>query len=166
MTDFDYKKRSLMSGPHLLGVLLVAAGLFALISPMFLASESAWEKILGVGAGAILLGLFIWFSYGGTRINLTEHKVKEYRSVGGYQFGAWESLLTITTVKVVTTRYRSSNTPNGISPMLSGTTIETSVLLHADKANPVLSFTYSNQGKAMKNAEYLATHLPATLEAY
>ena len=153
-----------MSGPHLLGVLLMAAGLFALASPMLLASESSWEKILGVGAGAILLGLFIWLSYGGTRIDLTEKKMQDYLSMGGYRFGAWERLPTITTVRVVTTHYRSSNTPNGITPTLSGTIVETSVLLHVDNANPVFSFTYSNQRKAMKNAEYLATHLPAKLE--
>jgi hypothetical protein len=165
MADFDFKRRNLISGPHLLGVLLVAAGLFALVSPMFLANESSWEKILRVGAGAILLGLFIWFSYGGTRIDLTKHKVKEYYSVGGYQFGVWESLPTITTVKVVTSRYRSSNIPNGISPTLSGTIVETSVLLHANEANPILSFTYSNRAKAMKIAGYLATHLHSRLEA-
>ncbi len=88
MADFDSKRRNLTSGPHLLGVLLMAAGLFALASPMFLVSESAWEKILGVGAGAILLGLFIWLSYGGTRIDLTEKKMQDYLSVGGYRFGA------------------------------------------------------------------------------
>ncbi len=153
-----------MSGPHLLGVLFVAAGLFALVSPTFLATESSWEKILWVGIVSILLGLFIGLSYGGTRINLTEKKMRDYISVGGCRFGTWERLPTITTIMVVTTRCRSSNTPNGISPTLSGTIVETSVLLHADEANPVLSFTYSDQGKAMKNAEYLATHLHATLE--
>ena len=68
MNNFNFKRRNLVSGPHLLGSLLIMAGLFALVSPVFIKNESSMERVLGVGVGAIILGLVIVSSYGGTLI--------------------------------------------------------------------------------------------------
>ena len=164
MGDFNFKRRNLLSGPHLLGLLLIAAGLFALTSPMFFSSESTWGKTVLVGGGALLIGLLIVSSYGGTRIDVVKQRVKKYYSVGGYAFGKWTPLPAIATVKVTAISYRSRNTPNGISPTFSGEVTDFRVLLYSKEATPMRSFTYSSHDRAVGQATYLATNLRATLE--
>ncbi len=164
MNKFNFKRRNFITGPHLLGLALVVAGLFALVSPMFLKSESSLEKITVVGAGAILIGLIVVSSYGGTLIDFTKKKVKEYSSVCGYKFGEWTALPVITTVKVISTSNKSTNTPNGISPTLSGKTTDFRTLIYSSDPKPLLSFTYSNRKNAINDAERLATRLNAVLE--
>jgi hypothetical protein len=163
MKNFDFKRRNLASGPHLLGALLIIAGLFVFVSPVFLKSESPLERVLGVGLGALIVGFVIVFSYSGTLINFTENRFKEYSSVCGYKFGAWTTLPVILTVKVVSVSYISTNTPNGISPTLSGRVTDFKTLIYSNTANPVLSFIYSDRDKAVKHARRLAYNLNADL---
>jgi hypothetical protein len=163
MNNFNFKRRNLVSGPHLLGSLLIIAGLFALVSPVFFKNESSVERVLGVGSGAIILGLIIISSYGGTLIDFTEKRYKEYLSIGGYKFGEWTTLPVILTVKVISTSYISTNTPNGISPSLSGKVTDFKTLIYSNASKPVLSFVYSNREKAVKHAKSLADNLNADL---
>ena len=121
------------------------------------------ERVLGVGVGALILGLVIVSSYGGTLIDFTQQRVKEYFSVGGYKFGEWTALPAILTVKVISTSYISTNTPNGISPTLSGRVTDFKTLIYSNASEPVLSFVYSNRDKAVKHAKRLASNLNADL---
>ncbi|MFA0962155.1 hypothetical protein AB9P05_10130 [Roseivirga sp. BDSF3-8] len=163
MANFNFKKRSLGSGPHLLGILLILAGLFALASPLFLKSDSSLEKVLAVGIGAVVIGLFIVSLYSGTLIDFTHNRFKEYQSIGGYRFGEWVALPDISCVKVISRSYKSTNTPNGISPTLSGRVTDFKTLIYSDSSEPVLSFEYANKDKAVKHAKQLAADLNADL---
>lgn len=163
MKYFDFKKRNLVSGPHLLGTLLMLAGIFALVSPTFLEIGSSMERVLAVGIGAILIGLLIVSSYGGTMIDFTQKRYKEYQSIGGYKFGEWKALPDILEVKVISTSYIASNTPNGISPTLSGKVTDFKTLLYSDSSKPVFLFAYSNRDKAVTHAKRLAADLNANL---
>ena len=163
MNNFNFKRRNLASGPHLLGSLLIMAGLFALLSPVLIESESSVERALVVGVGAIILGLIIISSYGGTLINFTEKRFKDYFSFGGYKFGEWTPLPDILTVKVISTNYVSTNIPNGISPTLSGKVTDFKTLIYSNASKPVLSFVYSDMDKAVKHAKCLASNLNADL---
>ena len=87
MNNFNFKRRSLVSGLHLLGALLIVAELFAWASLVFFESASSTEHVLGVRAGAILLGLVIISVYGGTLIGFAERGSKEYLSIGDWKFG-------------------------------------------------------------------------------
>jgi hypothetical protein len=69
MQHFDFKERNLISGPHLLGLLLVITGIFVLISPAFLSSGSSIEKVLAVGMVSVIIGLLIILTYKGTLID-------------------------------------------------------------------------------------------------
>ena len=155
--------RNLVSGPHLLGTLLIIVGLFALVSPTFLKSESSSERVLTVGIGAIILGILIVSSFGGTLIDFTQKRFKEYFSVGGYKFGEWMTLPEISKVKVISTSYISSNTPNGISPTLSGKVTDFKILVFSNSSKPILSFKYSNMDRAVKHAKSLASNLNVDL---
>lgn len=84
--------------------------------------------------------------------------------MGGYKFGEWTRLPVILTVKVRSSSYMSTNTPNGISPSLSGKVTDFKTLIYADASKPVLSFVYSSRDKAIKHARTLAIHLEAELE--
>ena len=143
---------------------MIVAGVFALASPTFLASTSSMERIIAVGLGAILIGLFITFSYSGTLIDFPQNRFNEYTSFGGYKSGEWESLPAIVKVKAVQKSYISTNTPNGVSPTLSGKVTDYIVLLYADAAKPLFSFEYSKKAKAEKEARQLASQLKAELE--
>lgn len=163
MKNFNFKKRNLVSGPHLLGTLLIIAGLFALSSPLFFKSGSSIARVLAVGIGSIIAGLLILSSYDGTLIDLTQKRFKEYSSIGGYKFGEWVALPDILKIKVTTTSYISSNTPNGISPTLSGKVTHFKTLVYSTSSKPVCSFKYSNRDKAVKHARRLADDLNAYL---
>jgi hypothetical protein len=163
MNNFNFKKRNLISGPHLLGPVLIIAGLFALLSPLFLESESSIEKIIGVGVGAIVIGLGIVSSYGGTLIDFTEKRFKEYFSIGGYKLGEWADLPDISIVKLISNSYVFTNIPNGISPTFSGKVTDFKIFLYSDASKPVFSFIYSNKDKAIKKAKKLASNLNAEL---
>ncbi len=164
MKQFNFKKRNLFSGPHLLGSLLLLAGLFALISPTFLESGSSIERILAVGIGAVLVGLLIVSSYSGTLIDSTQKRFKEYFSFLGYRFGEWNALPEIVKIKVISTSYMSSNTPNGIHPTLSGKVTDYKTLVYSDAPKPILSFRYSKMSKAVKHAGCLASDLKVELD--
>ncbi|MEQ8415584.1 MAG: hypothetical protein RIB71_14000 [Imperialibacter sp.] len=159
MSQFDFKKRSLLSGPHLLGSLMILAGVFALISPMLMESGSSLEKTLVVGVGAVVIGLTIASSYSGTLIHFSENKIKHYTSILGYKFGGWVELPAIARVTVTSTKYRTTNTSNGISPTLSGEVTDYRVLLYTNNAKPAFSFAYPKRSIAIDAAKRLADGL-------
>jgi hypothetical protein len=163
MKNINIRKRNLGSGSHLLGALLIMAGLFVLISPAFLKSDSPMEKVLAVGIVTLIIGFLIVSSYSGTLIDFTQKRFKEYLSIGGYQFGEWMVLPEIMKIKVTSTSYLSSNTPNGISPTISGKVIDFTLRLYSNAQKPVFMFKYSNGDKAIKQARRLAKDLDADL---
>ncbi len=163
INKFNFKRRNLVSGPQLLGTLLIIAGLVALVSPVFFL-EGSLERVLGVGLAALIPGLLIVSSYGGTLIDFTGKRFKDYHSIGGYKIGEWTALPVILKVKVISTSYLSTNTPNGISPAFSGKVSEFRTLIYSDASKPVLSFVYSNRDKAVRHAKRLASDLNADLD--
>lgn len=163
MKEFNFKKRNLVSGPHILGPLLIVAGVVALVSTVIFKNEETLTRTLFVGGGAILLGVLIINSYGGTLIDLGNKRIKTYCSIAGYKLGDWAALPDISLVKVISTSYVRTNVPNGISPTFSGKVTDFKTLLYSDDAKPVLTFVYSNKKKAVKQATKLATNLNAEL---
>ncbi len=163
MKNFNFKKRDFASGPHLLGILLILAGVFALVSPMFLKSGVSIERVLAVGIGALIIGLLIVSSYGGTLIDFSQKRFKDYTSIVGYKYGEWMTMPDIVTIKVTSSSYRSTNTSNGISPTLSGKVTDFKIFLYANSPQPIFSFEYSSKRKAVKKAQRLAADLKADL---
>lgn len=163
MKEFNFKKRNLVSGPHILGPLLIVAGLVALVSAVIFKNDVTLVRTLLVGGGAIVLGLLIINSYEGTLIDLSNKRVKAYISVVGYKLGEWKALSDISVVKVVSNSYVRTNVPNGISPTFSGKVTDFNILLYSDDTKPALAFVYSKKKKAVKQATKLATNLNAEL---
>lgn len=164
MSGFNYKNRNLFSGIHFLGILLLFAGLFALVSPLFLSSGSSMTKIISIGTGSCFIGLLIIFTYSGTLIDTSKNQFKEYVSIIGSRMGSWQDLPEIREIKVVSFTRNQGNIPNGISPTLSGKVTEHRILLFTDSDRPVFSFSYSNQTKAIKQARFLAVGMNSELD--
>ncbi len=121
-------------------------------------------KILGIGVGAIIIGILIVTSYSGSIIDITKGRFKEYTSIAGYKFGEWSTLPEISKITLISTSYTATNTPNGISPTLSGKVTDFKTLLYSDSAKPILSFTYTSKVKASRDAKSLATQFNCDLE--
>ena len=140
MKEFNFKKRNLVSGPHILGPLLIVAGLVALVSAVIFKNDVTPVRTLLVGGGAIVLGLLIINSYDGTLIDLRNKRIKTYNSIAGYKLGDWTALPDISLVKVISTSYVRTNVPNGISPTFSGKVTDFKILLYSDDTKPTLAF--------------------------
>ena len=164
MKYYNFKRRHLFSGPHLLGFLFIAVGIFAIISPAIIKSDSSLNRSFYVGATAIILGSMIVLTYSGTVIDFNKKRVKEYLSVFGYQFGEWTNLPNIIKIAVITVNYKATNTPNGISPTWSGNVTDYKVFLYSKKSTPILSFIFSNKERAVKAAKLLSANLDTVYE--
>ena len=162
---FHFKKRNITSGPHLLGIILVAVGLIALLSPLVAQPRVSLEKVYLVGTGAMVFGFLLFTTYHGTLIDTEEKKFRNYHAVGGFKFGEWIALPIISKVRVISFTSRRTNTPNGISPTFSGTVTNYSVLLY-EKHNgkPFLRFSFNKKNKAMEKADFLSAHLGVPLD--
>lgn len=166
MSQFNFKKRNITSGPHLLGVLLILVGLLAVIGPLFFTIGIPIIKAQLIGGGSIILGLMIVSSFEGVLIDFNNKKIKEYFSICGLKRGQWESLPTISVVKMIAKTSKATNTPNGIGPTLSGSISEFMVFIYTQNSEkPIYSFNFPREKEAKANAKSLATNLGAELIA-
>lgn len=164
MKNYNFKRRSFSSGPHLLGLLLVMVGLLSIVSLLFFKSSSSLERSILIGVGAIIPGLMLASSYGGTLLDFNRKRVKEYSSFMGYKFGQWLTLPTITQIAVIPVKHKATNTSNGISPTWFGTVTHFKVFLYSNSPTAVLLFTFSNKERAVADAKHLSANLSAKIE--
>jgi len=163
MDTFNHKNRHLFSGPHLIGLLLCIAGLFAVVSPLLFPKASGVVRAIIVGLAAIIIGMLILYTYSGTLIHFGEQKFKVYQAFGGYKFGEWTHLPIVKRVEMASSTYKTSNIPNGISPTFSGQITEYHVKVYTDSSKPFFCFKYSTQKKAIQQAKLLTNCLKAEL---
>ncbi len=120
MDQFNHKNQnSGINGARLLGICLISAGLIVLLVPIFIDVSTDSQKIGLVGGGAFLFGMLLISIYSGIRIDFRSNRFKEYKSVLWFKFGQWEELPKIEHAELILHSFRSTNTPNGISPTLS-----------------------------------------------
>ena len=170
MKKYNFKYKSLsIDGPysngfHLLGLILLPVGVFLLIAPVFIEGFESLEQSLFVGIGALVLGLIILSTYGGVMVSFKDRKIKEYYSLCGYKTGEWLPLSEQVSIDLRSFSYKSTNTPNGISPTLSGKVIEYRTFLYSrDSDEPMVYLRYTNKAQAVKEAKLLSIHLEADL---
>ena len=82
--------------------------------------------------------------------------MKEYFSFLGFKTGEWQQLPKITQIKILKTTRKFTNTPNGISPTLSGKFSVYSVHLINDGLETAVKLDYSKKQKAVSKANELA----------
>lgn len=154
-SSFDYKNsNSYTSGPKLLGFILLTVGVFVLLSPFFISSGSSLEKTMVIGVLALIIGGILATMSSGIFVDFNKKRWRNYDSVLGFRLGNWQDLPKIEKADLVVHQFRGRNTPNGITPTLSGKlTLHKCVLLTNEEA--YLVFDYSKGKNAIKALEEL-----------
>lgn len=146
MRYFHYINRK--SGLQKLGGILILTGLIVFIIPFFVDVETAFSKVLLVSGIPSVLGVIIISTYGGIIIDFEAHKLKKYHSIFWIKRGKRQSLPEIENAELIHHTYIETNTPNGISPTLSGevTVYKCVLLVNREK---FLVFDYSREKDAV-----------------
>jgi hypothetical protein len=155
MTDFNHKERSIWKGRHLLGTLFVFAGIFAISSPYLFQVEIAIIKVFAVGGTMILLGCIFISIYQGITISFRENRIRKYESFLGFKIGEWEKMPNILEIRLSSSTYSATNTPNGISPTISGKATEYVVHLNDDNRT-FLKIIFDKEKNALTAAKRLS----------
>lgn len=164
-TTYDFKKRSFFSiGPHLLGLIFIAAGFFTLVSPLFMPGDNSTTKAFIVGATSIVFGGMVITSYPGTFFDFENKRYKTYYALVGYKFGPWKTLPTVKLVKVFPYTFKGSMTPNGVNPTPTIQVTKYIVALYGDQPKPVVALEYENKNQALEGSIILSDALKATLD--
>ncbi|MEN2280689.1 hypothetical protein AAGF08_01025 [Algoriphagus sp. SE2] len=149
MSLFNHKNESSgINGARLLGLILIPAGILVLLVPFFFEVTTDPQKIGMVGGGSFLVGIFMVSIYSGTLIDFDKRLFKEYQSILWFKIGEWQELPKIEKAELILHSFRSTNTPNGISPTLSqNITIYKCVLLA--NGTKFLAFDFNKEKDAV-----------------
>lgn len=157
MTLFDYRQRTFFTGTHLIGLLVIGAGLLTFVLPFLLTEHGLQTRDIAIGLSALCIGALLTTAYSGCFLDLPGHRYKEYYSICWLRFGRWETMPAISQLRLLSHQYLQSNTANGISPTLSGKVTDYKLFVYvAHEERPYLTFTYTNQDKAETAAGQLA----------
>ncbi|GEO20361.1 hypothetical protein [Cyclobacterium qasimii] len=158
---YNYKRRDLRNGIHLLGAILLLTSIFVLLSPVFIETGGELQKTLWVGISAFIAGLLIINTYEGTLIDLNEKKIKEYFSFCGFKTGDWKKLPPVKAIKLVPIEQKTTNLPNGISPTFSTIKSSYEIILFFSPEYPTYTFSYTDKSVAKKKLKLLSEKLLA-----
>jgi hypothetical protein len=132
----------------MVGGILILMGLIVLAVPIFFEVDTEFSKVLLVSGIPIVIGVIMISTYSGTLIEFENHKFKEYQSILWIKFGDWQNLPKIENAELIHYTSTQTNTPNGISPTLSGeVTVYKCVLVSGGKKFMV--FDYSKEKDAI-----------------
>ncbi|WP_339867473.1 hypothetical protein [uncultured Algoriphagus sp.] len=127
---FNYKKRTLWNGSHLVGISLVSIALIIWITSNFIENETDPFTLYMIVGIFLFLGILSLSTYSGILIEFDRSRFKEYQSVFWFKIGEWKELPKIEHAEFILHSFRATNIPNGITPTLSGeVTIYKCVLL-------------------------------------
>ncbi|WP_339921943.1 hypothetical protein [uncultured Cyclobacterium sp.] len=159
MQLYNYKRRDLRNGIHLLGAILVLTSIFVLLSPLFIDAGEKFQKTIWVGLSAFIAGLLIINTYEGTLINLDDNKIKDYFSFCGIKTGEWRNLPFVKDIKLVPIEQKTTNVPNGISPTFYNIKLSYEIILFFSSEHPTYTFSYTRKAVAQKKLKLLSEKL-------
>jgi hypothetical protein len=166
MNELDIKRRDLFSvGPHMLGLIFIAVGIFTLVSPLFMGGDNSITKAIIAGSLAIIVGCMIIASYGGTYFDFTEKRYKEYYSISGFRIGKWQTTPVINMIKVFPHTFKATRSADGIHPSTSGEISRYVIALYGNNnLNPILVFENSNKQQTLKDAKTFSEQLKVAMD--
>jgi len=163
MSNLNYKRRNLFTGPRVLGVLFLLAGIIFLIIPIAVEDLEITSRTLWIGIGAIVFGLFVMSTQSGIFISFDKLRLKEYTYILGFKVGEWISISDVCILSISTETSRTNNTPNGISPTLSRYTTNHWVHMYGPNNVLIHSILYDKKEMALKHSKLIATQLGTEL---
>ncbi|RAI94926.1 hypothetical protein [Algoriphagus yeomjeoni] len=150
---FDYKSRNDgTKGPRILGQILLASGVIVIITPFFADLDTDNLKIALVGGGALLIGIILSSLRSGTLFDFQSRKFKEYQRILWFESGEWEVFPDIDHLELIHHTFRTSFTPNGITPTMNGLVTIYKIVLLANGAK-FLVLDYTQERDAVKALE-------------
>jgi hypothetical protein len=141
-----------ISGPRLLGFLLVGVGLLVLISRWIIESGSSIEKTIAVGLTAGVIGIILISLSSGILLDFRGNRIKYFQNVGWMKFGDWEKTPQVQEIELIHHSYQTKNIPNGITPTMSGKMMMYKCVLKS-KDEVILSLDFSKEKEAFKAME-------------
>ncbi|WP_162055275.1 hypothetical protein [Pontibacter pamirensis] len=161
---YDRKTGYVFGGASSFWFVFVAIALVVCLSPLFIEQENSLIKTLLIGAAALLLGLFLRFTFYGTQIDSQKRRVREYTSLLGYRKGEWKDLPDLKKLRLTSNSYSYRNTPNGISPTMRYTGTVYTISLFSYTATPDYVIKTVNKKEALQDAQALANILHLEVE--
>lgn len=162
---YNFKKRSLFSiGPHLLGLIFIAVGLFTIVSPWFMKSDASVTKALLVGISFLLFGLVIITSYSGVFFDFKGKRFQRYYSFAGFRSGHWQILPPLQFAKILPHTFKGSPVANGVNPTPTLTVTQYVVALYAEQTKPIIALEYNNKNLALEGAKCISQGLKLELK--
>ena len=89
---FDHKTGYILGDASRFWWLILAAGVFAFISPYITYVPVPEIRIWMVGSAGILIGIGMRLNYYGLQIDASKNRRREYTSIFGIKKGSWEPL--------------------------------------------------------------------------
>lgn len=148
------------------GYVVMAAGLFVMISPLFIEDDNSVTKSVLVGAVALLAGAVMSFTYKGIEFDFAEKRLKEYTAVLGVKMGQWEIMPPFHHLTIHQGTYSYQTMPNGVNPSFRGTATVYRVSLHSDNSDSDLVLLSESRQRALKDLKILGEHLNLTPESH
>lgn len=161
---YDRKTGFVFGGASNFWFLFVAIALLIWLSPLFVGQQNSLARTLLLGAAALLLGLFLRFTYYGTQIDEEKKIIREYTAILGYKTGEWKDLPDLNKLRITSNSYSSRNTPNGISPTMRYNSTVYSIALFSHAATPDYVIKTKKKKEALQDAQALATILHLKVE--
>jgi len=162
MTSYTHSHMSLFSGWRFLGVLLILASVFVISTPLFF-TISYDLKVISLSSITFTLGIFLSTSYEGLQLDLKQKKQRNFISVLGIRRGPWKPIGTITSLVISTHSRIAQNTPNGISPTLSGTVTLYKVAAFANQESLFVLWFHKKE-KARHLGSLISDHFNVSLQ--
>lgn len=135
MDQFTYiRQNDGTKGPRLLGQILLASGIFVILVPLFVDLDTDPLKLGLVGGGAGLFGIILSSIKSRIVFDFERRLYKESHSILWSKSGEWEPLPEIGHVELIHHSFRTSYTPNGITPTLNGQVTIYKIVLLANGA--------------------------------
>ncbi|MDB5273854.1 MAG: hypothetical protein JWO58_2221 [Chitinophagaceae bacterium] len=165
LKEYNITNRSFFSiGPHLLGLIFIAIGMFTIASPLFMPGDNSILKAVLAGTAAVVFGLMVIASYSGTLFDFVEKRYKKYYSLSGFQIGQWEPLPVVRLIKVFPYTFRVTTTSNGINPSANLRVTRYNMALYTHQHKPFMVFEHDNMDRTMKDAKVLSEQLKVVLD--
>ena len=164
MTSLVHRNTPLFQSHRLLGLLFLLGGMFSLTIPYLLETVELTNRSLQTGIAFTAIGLITSSLFKGYLFDLKGRRLKAYQSILGFKFGSWQKLDQLASIRQLVLTEESTNLPNGITPTLSGTTVEHLVILLNAKEEPLAVICKKSEEQARTIAKSLSDGLNIRLE--
>ncbi len=162
MTVYSHANTSLFSSWRFLGVLLIGAAIFTISTPLFFAINYN-AKVILLSATTLSIGLLLSTTFDGLQLDLKNKKQRDFIAILGFKRGDWRPIEAISAIIASSHSRHAQNTPNGISPTLSGTVTLYKLTAYSDLES-LFTLWFHQKEKARHLGKMMSDHFKIQLQ--